>query len=226
MNQFKEDLNRELQSVSFSKEKKQLIATKAKAKLHSQKKRINWQYRFVLATFTIFAIGFGYLLWQQGDFFNSPQIEPLDKNIEAIQAVLEHEFNAPNEEVIHIVNGLSSGAESGPLSGEYYSYLEDTYGPYFTDSGYEKFVATGLALMFHLKADQNNYRINVTKIDVEQNKETPTNYHFTVYINHEKVDGAKMKLEIPGIAILREGKIEKITYLIDGELWRKMKEGE
>ena len=81
MNQFKEDLNRELQSVSLSKEKKQLIATKAKAKLHSQKKRINWQYRFVLATFTIFAIGFSYLLWQQEDSASKSQgaapIEPI-----------------------------------------------------------------------------------------------------------------------------------------------------
>lgn len=81
MNQFKEDLNRELQSVSLSNEKKQLITTKAKAKLHSQKKRINWQYRFVLATFTIFAIGFSYLLWQQEDPASKSQgaapIEPV-----------------------------------------------------------------------------------------------------------------------------------------------------
>jgi CXXC-20-CXXC protein len=67
MNQFKKELNLELQSISLSKERKQLIATKAKAKLHNHKKRVNWQYRFVLAAFTMLALGFSYLLWQEGE---------------------------------------------------------------------------------------------------------------------------------------------------------------
>jgi CXXC-20-CXXC protein len=81
MNLFKEDLHRELQSVSLSKEKKQLITSKVNAKLHNKKRRINWQYRFVLATFTIFAFGFSYLLWQEGGFTSKSQgaapVEPV-----------------------------------------------------------------------------------------------------------------------------------------------------
>ena len=36
-------------------------------KKHSQKKRVHWQYRFVLTAFTLLSLGFGYLLWQQGE---------------------------------------------------------------------------------------------------------------------------------------------------------------
>ena len=75
VNQFKKDLNHELQAVVLSKEKKQLIATKAKVvvKKHSRKKRINWQYRFVLTAFTFLSLGFGYLLLQQGESISGLQ---------------------------------------------------------------------------------------------------------------------------------------------------------
>ena len=53
MNQFKKDLNRELQTMSLSEDKKQLIAKKATVKIQRQKKHIHWQYRFVLTSFTI-----------------------------------------------------------------------------------------------------------------------------------------------------------------------------
>ena len=152
------------------------------------------------------------------------QAEPQDKNKEVIQTVLELEFNAPDEEVMRLVNGPSSSVDDGYLE-EYYNYIKETYKPYFTDSGYEKFAATGQASLFHFEAFKYDYQINVTKIDVEQNKDVPTNYYFTVFIDYKKIEGDKMKLEIPGIAIFREGKIEKIKYLLDRELWRKMSEG-
>ena len=93
MNQFKKNLNHELQSMSLSNEKKQQIATKARAKLHNQKRHINWQYRFVLTTFTIFLLGFGYLLWQQGEITGDSQgaapIEPLPTSN---WSILNHDF--------------------------------------------------------------------------------------------------------------------------------------
>jgi hypothetical protein len=67
------------------------------------------------------------------------------------------------------------------------------------------------ALMFHLAADKYDYQTTVSKIDVEQNKDTPTNYYFTVYIDYEKKGKDKVNAEITGIAILRQGGIEEIT---------------
>jgi len=67
MNQFKEDLNKELQSITLSAKKEKQIISKLKSNLHNEKRRVHWQYRFVLATFTVFALGFSYLLTQQKD---------------------------------------------------------------------------------------------------------------------------------------------------------------
>ena len=93
MNQFKKDLNYELQSVSLSNEKMQQIATKARTKLHKQKRRINWQYRFVLATFTIFSLGFGYLLLQQGEITGRLQgVAPIKSAPTSNWSILNHDF--------------------------------------------------------------------------------------------------------------------------------------
>lgn len=61
MNQFKEDVLNELRDVKLTDEKKQAIAQKARSK-NKQRRSSPWQYRVVLATFTLFVIGFSYLL--------------------------------------------------------------------------------------------------------------------------------------------------------------------
>lgn len=64
MNQFKEDLLKELQDVKLSQQRKQLIADKARRQ-GQRKTGGEWTYRLVLATFTVFVIGFSYILTQQ-----------------------------------------------------------------------------------------------------------------------------------------------------------------
>ena len=153
------------------------------------------------------------------------QDEPQDKNIELIQAVLEYDLNTPNKEAIQARNDLFKWYEgqqgSLPFSKEYDAYLKDNYGPYFSESGYDKFVLTQ-ELMFHLAADKYDYQTTVSKIDVEQNKDTPTNYYFTVYIDYAKKGKDKVNAEITGIAILRPGGIEEITYLGDKKMLRTL----
>jgi len=61
MNQFKEEVLKELRDVSLTDEKKLMIAQKARSKT-KQRRSSPWQYRVVLATFTLFVIGFSYLL--------------------------------------------------------------------------------------------------------------------------------------------------------------------
>lgn len=88
MNQFKKNLQQELQFISLFEEKKQRTAKIARASVHNQKRRIHLQYRFVLATFTIFVLGFGYLLWQVGEFTSKSQsaatLEPVSTSIWSI----------------------------------------------------------------------------------------------------------------------------------------------
>ena len=160
------------------------------------------------------------------------QAEPQDKNKELIQSFLEYELNAPNEEAIRTINDLDKWVEEQkeggplPLDSEYNTYLKDTYGPYFTDSGYDRFVSTGHALMFHGGANKYDYQTTVTKIEVEQNKDTPTNYNFTAYIDYEEKGNEKINAEITGIAIIRDEGIEKITYLGDKEMLRTLTKGD
>jgi CXXC-20-CXXC protein len=66
MNQFKEEVLKELQDVKLTEARKQVIAEKARSK-SERRKSSPWQYRVVLATFTIFVIGFSYLLSQNKD---------------------------------------------------------------------------------------------------------------------------------------------------------------
>ncbi|WP_203249002.1 hypothetical protein [Sporosarcina beigongshangi] len=160
------------------------------------------------------------------------QAEPQDKNKELIQNFLEYELNAPNEEAIRAINALDKWVEEQkeggqyPLDGEYNVHLKDTYGPYFTDSGYDRFVMTGQGLLFHEPAYKYNYQTTVTKIEVEQNKVTPTNYNFTAYVDYVKKGNEKMNVEITGIAIMREEGIEKLTYRGDKEMLRTLTRGD
>lgn len=91
MNQFKRDLNDELRTLSLSPEKKQLIATKAKK--NSRKKRVHWQYRFVLTAFALLSLGFGYLLWQQGESAGRLQgTAPIESGTTTNWSFLQHDF--------------------------------------------------------------------------------------------------------------------------------------
>ena len=150
------------------------------------------------------------------------QDEPQDKNIELIQAFLEYELNTPNKEAIQAQNEWYKWIEgqqgSVPFSKEYDAYLKDNYGAYFSESGYDKLVSTNQVLMFHLAADKYNYQTTVSEIDVEKNKDTPTNYYFTAYIDYEKNGIEKVNAEITGVAILRPGGIEEIKYWGDEKM--------
>ncbi|MFJ7953879.1 TIGR04104 family putative zinc finger protein [Lysinibacillus sp. NPDC096418] len=63
MNRFKEDILQELQDVRLTDEKKHAIAQKARRK-GMPRRSDQWQYRIVLATFTLCAIAFSYLFSQ------------------------------------------------------------------------------------------------------------------------------------------------------------------
>ncbi|MBO0589657.1 hypothetical protein [Sporosarcina sp. E16_8] len=159
------------------------------------------------------------------------QDEPQDKNIALIQAYLEYDLNTPNKEAIQAQNEMwksfeEQQQESSPFSKEYSAYIKDNYGPYFSESGFDKLISRGLTLVFHLAADKYDYQTTVSKIAIEQNKNVPTNYNFTVTIDYEKKGKEKVNAEITGIAILRPGGIEEIKYLGDKKMLRTLLTGE
>ncbi|WP_060204939.1 hypothetical protein [Sporosarcina koreensis] len=155
--------------------------------------------------------------------------EPQDENIEVIKTVLELDLNAPDEEAIRRLHEPYRSKEAEQANDgfleEYQTYTRETYGPYFTESGFEQFIMHAGAFMFHRAADEYEYQLKVKHIDVEQNEVTPTNYNFTVELDYEKKEEEKREIKISGIAIVREGKVAKITYH-DKDLLRSLLYGE
>lgn len=93
MNQFKKDLDYELQSITLSEEKKRLIVKKATAKSYHQKRQIHWQYRFVFTAFTLLLLSFGYLLWQQEGIVDKSQgAAPAEPATTISWALVNHDF--------------------------------------------------------------------------------------------------------------------------------------
>lgn len=150
------------------------------------------------------------------------QVEPEDENKELIQGLLEHELTTPNEKTTGTMKALDAWIEEqnegGPFSNEYYTYLEDTYKPYFTDSGYDRFTKEAQSLMFHLAADEFNYTTTVTSVDIQQNEEMPTIYNFTTQIVYQKENQDKINGEVRGTAVVHKDGIEKITYFGDEKI--------
>ena len=80
MNQIKKDLEKELRTVTLSDEKKRHILGKM-----NRKKGGDWSYRLVLAMFTIFMVGFGFLLLQSAN--NLDEVTSTTTSEERISAV-------------------------------------------------------------------------------------------------------------------------------------------
>ncbi|MFC5602760.1 hypothetical protein [Sporosarcina koreensis] len=141
---------------------------------------------------------------------------------ESIKTVVELQMNAPDEKAI-FQNYMSDRIEdSGTGFDQYHAYLEETYAPYFTESTFEQYILTNEFVIFHWAADRNGYQLKVNEVDVEQNEVTPTNYNFTVDLDYVNKDGEKTPIEVTGVAIMRDDKIAKMSYLGDKQLLRKL----
>jgi hypothetical protein len=167
-----------------------------------------------------------------------------DKNIEAVQAVLESEFTVPNEEYLVIVknidkkmteigshtpeaNEVNGGEESG-VSDEWRAYedlVKKTYGPYFTDNAFDTLISNVIAFKYHygyLGFDENvRYEMKVSDIQVTKSKNinTPKFYDFTAQVEYTNNAGEVSQHEVKGTAILSEpGKIGKFEIRDDGGL--------
>lgn len=148
-----------------------------------------------------------------------------DKIKETVKTVVELQMNAPDEKAI-FQNYLSD--DEGDLEEEvaqYMAYLEETYGPYFTESTFELYTRTNEFEMFHLVADRYDYQLKVNDVTVEQNEVTPSNYNFTVALDYVDKDGETTPINVTGVAIMRDDKIAKMSYLGDKQLLRSLVSG-
>ncbi|WP_252504344.1 hypothetical protein [Sporosarcina sp. Marseille-Q4943] len=146
---------------------------------------------------------------------------------EAIKTVVELQMNAPDEKAL-LKNYLPDTLDEQEVNegfDAYMKYLEETYKPYFTESTFERYIMTNELVTFHHSADRFDYQLNVNHVDVEQNEVTPTNYNFTVDLDYVNKDG-ETPIKLTGVAIMRDDKIAKISYLGDKKLIRSLLSGE
>jgi len=145
-----------------------------------------------------------------------------DKNKEAIQAVIETEFNGPDEKYRELWDAATETqtAEMNeeeynawletPAYKNYTNYMEEAYRPYFTENGYETFINTSA---FSYSFSDAAYKINTDEIEISQSKNEPTLYNFTFIVNYENEEGDASDYRFEGSSLVpEEGKIGKIQF--------------
>ncbi|MCM3745195.1 hypothetical protein M3193_13730 [Sporosarcina luteola] len=147
---------------------------------------------------------------------------------EAVKKVVELQLNAPDEKSL-FENYLPDTFDEDEMDEgfiEFKKYLEETYKPYLTESTFEQYILTNELVAFHHSANRFDYQLKVNHVDVEQNEVTPTNYNFTVDLDYVNKDGEETPIKLTGVAIMRDDKIAKISYLGEKKLIRSLISGE
>lgn len=145
-----------------------------------------------------------------------------NQNKEAIQAVIEKEFNGPDtkynelfEEAMATQTDDMNQEEydatlETPAYKEFTRYMEDTYSSYFTDNAYDTFIRTGA---FYYSFSDEEYEINSSDIQINQSENDETFYNFTFKVIYQNENGETTEYDFDGNAIVPEkGKIGKIQF--------------
>ena len=149
--------------------------------------------------------------------------EPADKNAEAITAVIEKEFNGPDEEYRELFDAAMAmqkpdmsqeeydAMTAGPEYQALADYAEETYAPYFTENGFDDFINSGA---FHYSIFEGEYKLSTSDLVITQNDQEPTLYTFTFEVAYEDAAGETAPFTFEGKAMVPEdGKIGRIQFL-------------
>ncbi|WP_416144105.1 hypothetical protein [Planococcus koreensis] len=152
--------------------------------------------------------------------------ETADKSEQAIRAVIEKEFNGPDEKYEELWDAAMEAQVSDKYSEDYEAYLEspeyqalmgyteETYASYFTENGYDAFINAAPAFMYSIF--DHDYQLKTSAIEIAQNEKEPTLYDFTFQVEYTDENGETEQFNFKGDAIAPEdGKIGRIQY-IDG----------
>lgn len=148
------------------------------------------------------------------------EIDSVEKDKAAIQAVIEKQFNGPDEKYRELWNAATD-IQTGDMNEEQHhawlnspeykaliDYMSDTYAPYFTNNAYETFSNTD-AFMYSF-SDQE-YKLKTANIEINQNEVEKTLYTFTFQVMYENDIGKTETFDFKGEAIVpATGKIGKL----------------
>ena len=145
-----------------------------------------------------------------------------DENKEAIQTVIEKEFNGPDKKYRELWEAAMAfqtdemdeeeynAFQETPEYQELLNYMEETYAPYFTANAYETFSKTGA---FAYSFSEKDYTLKTDDLEITQSENEPTLYNFTFDVNYENESGETGVYSFEGNSIVPEkGKIGKIQF--------------
>lgn len=161
---------------------------------------------------------------------------PVDKkNKEAIQSVIEKEFNAPDEEYRELRYAAMENLEDvanqeefavykeTPAYKAYADYMEKTYAAYFTESGYANFLNINPAFMYSVY--KGFYTLSASDIKINASENEPTLYNFSFQVAHQDESSERSQYKFEGKAVVpKEGKIAEIEFLDTEGLKQKLNE--
>lgn len=146
------------------------------------------------------------------------------ESVDAIRAVIEEEFNGPDEQYKDLLDAAMEAQISDEYVEDYEAYLkspehlalmnymEETYADYFTENGYDNFINATPAFMY--SGFDQNYQLNPSDIEITQSENGSTLYDFTFQVEYTDENGESSQFDFEGSAIVpEEGKIGQIEYL-------------
>ncbi len=139
-----------------------------------------------------------------------------DSKIEAITKVLEHQFTGPDEEFMDLMWNpkYKTVVNDKEENKEFDKYVQQAYGPYFTESGLDFFIATGMGTQYQTFAYENEYELTLKDVTIKQNEDNPDLYTFVASVGYKK-SGEENTANVKGkvtFSAKEEGKIARFEY--------------
>ncbi|MBB5178802.1 MULTISPECIES: hypothetical protein [Planococcus] len=158
-----------------------------------------------------------------------------EKSKETIQAVIEEEFNGPDEKykevweaAMEAQNNVTTQEEfdalqQTPVWQNYMNYMAETYAASFTENGYDNFLNATPAFMY--SGFDGDYDLTASDIKISQNENNLKMYQFTFQVDYKNANGEIQPYLFEGEAMAsEEGKIEKLQFLDKDDLLTAMNE--
>ncbi|WP_052131482.1 hypothetical protein [Planococcus sp. CAU13] len=162
-----------------------------------------------------------------------------EDSAERIQAVIEEEFNGPDEKYKELLDAAMEAQISDEYMDDYEAYLkspehlalmnymEETYASHFTEEGYEKFINVMPAFMY--SGFEHNYTLTASDIKIEEIESRPLVYDLNFQVEYKNENNETSQHHFEGTAaVSEEGKIVNIEYLdgLEDGLLQKLRDDE
>jgi hypothetical protein len=138
-----------------------------------------------------------------------------DPNKEAIKKVLEHQFTGPDKEFMELLWNPKYRTGVNQENKEFEKYVAEVYGPYFTDSGLDSFIAAFGGTSYAFFTYDTGYKLSFKGVTIEQSEKIPYRYTFITKVGYQKSGGEEKTANVEGEVIFstkEEGKIGRLQY--------------